>query len=176
MADKDKALKEEGQEPEEERWIESEGINTYYLNGKCRKGPLIGATKEDGDNDGYNCFDMSTLFADPDPMDNFVATYHIKSTQEINQAENTIKFYLDKIKGNIDNEDSNETESEKDIQEKEITITLRGIKAENGQLLHSTGLTLWNASHLLCRFLSLNPFLIRGKSVIEVCMLIRFKG
>ena len=49
-----------------------------------------------------------------------------------------------------------------------ITITLRGVKAENGQTLKSTGLTIWRASPLLCNFLAANPNTVRAKTVLEL--------
>jgi hypothetical protein len=38
----------------------------------------------------------------------------------------------------------------------DITITLLGHRAENGQTLNSTGLTLWRAAPILCDFLISN--------------------
>lgn len=47
-------------------------------------------------------------------------------------------------------------------------IVLRGYKAENGQTIPSTGLTLWRASPLLCEFLEQNVSLIQTKRVLEL--------
>jgi hypothetical protein len=50
-----------------------------------------------------------------------------------------------------------------------IKIPLRGMKAENGQTLHSTGLTLWRASHLLCNYLvSHTKEIVENKTILEV--------
>eukprot|EP00978_Attheya_sp_CCMP212_P007268 scaffold16926_cov59-Attheya_sp.AAC.2 len=50
-----------------------------------------------------------------------------------------------------------------------IKIPLRGIKAENGQTLHSTGLTLWRASHLLCNYLvSHTKEIVENKTILEL--------
>jgi len=60
----------------------------------------------------------------------------------------------------------------------DILITLSGEKEENGQLLRSTGLTLWKASKLLCDYLTVHlagnsiaygaSKLIEGKDVLEL--------
>ena len=50
-----------------------------------------------------------------------------------------------------------------------IQIHLQGHKMENGQTLHSTGLTLWRASPLLCEYMTLHQDFIRGRTVLEVC-------
>jgi predicted nicotinamide N-methyase len=52
--------------------------------------------------------------------------------------------------------------------EPNIDIILVGYKAENGQTLNSTGLTLWRASNLLCDYLMANPESVRGKLVLEL--------
>jgi len=51
---------------------------------------------------------------------------------------------------------------------RKITLSLSGIKEENGQTLNSTGLTIWRASTYLCNFLSRNSNMIQGKRVLEV--------
>lgn len=49
------------------------------------------------------------------------------------------------------------------------TIILEGIKAENGQTLNSTGLTLWSASTHLCEYIaSCAATEIQGKDVLEL--------
>jgi len=50
----------------------------------------------------------------------------------------------------------------------EVTITLHGMKAENGQTLDSTGLTLWKASHEMCSFLTCHSNLVKQKTVLEL--------
>jgi predicted nicotinamide N-methyase len=55
-------------------------------------------------------------------------------------------------------------------------ITVTGMKAENGQTLHSTGLTLWRASNILADFLVAihngtlqpPPFQVSGATVLEL--------
>ena len=49
-----------------------------------------------------------------------------------------------------------------------IPITLVGYKAENGQTLNSTGLTLWRASHVLCDYLMNGQKFIQHKTVLEL--------
>jgi len=51
---------------------------------------------------------------------------------------------------------------------REIQIVLSGHKAELGQTLHSTGLTLWRASQLLCDYLVEHDGWIKDKKVLEV--------
>lgn len=51
---------------------------------------------------------------------------------------------------------------------REVTLSLSGIKEENGQTLNSTGLTIWRASTYLCNFLARNSSMIQGKRVLEV--------
>lgn len=47
-------------------------------------------------------------------------------------------------------------------------IVLRGYKAENGQTIPSTGLTLWRAAPLLCDFMQQNASLIEDQRVLEL--------
>mmetsp|Transcript_12079 Transcript_12079/g.17417 ORF Transcript_12079/g.17417 Transcript_12079/m.17417 type:complete len:302 (+) Transcript_12079:42-947(+) len=51
-----------------------------------------------------------------------------------------------------------------------IPITLQGYKAENGQTLNSTGLTLWRASRVLCDYLVdiAGQKLMQQKTVLEL--------
>mmetsp|Transcript_13564 Transcript_13564/g.29459 ORF Transcript_13564/g.29459 Transcript_13564/m.29459 type:complete len:243 (+) Transcript_13564:162-890(+) len=50
----------------------------------------------------------------------------------------------------------------------DIRIRLKGRKAEDGQILKSTGLTVWRASSLLCDFLYENANIVKNKSVLEL--------
>ena len=83
---------------------------------------------------------LGDLFSDPDPYQTFTRVYHttevisdmVSSSSSINNTSNGI--------GSVDNAD-------------DITIVLKGFKAENGQTLDSTGMTLWRASGILCRYL-----------------------
>lgn len=51
----------------------------------------------------------------------------------------------------------------------EISIELNGMKAENGQTLNSTGMTIWRASNLLCQFLlQYCDKEIRDKTILEM--------
>ena len=50
-----------------------------------------------------------------------------------------------------------------------IRISLRGQKQENGQLISSTGLTLWKASDLLSRYLMDHHVdIVKNNTVLEV--------
>ena len=55
-----------------------------------------------------------------------------------------------------------------DKDNREVRIKLHGIKQENGQLLNSTGLTVWKASLLMCNYLIQHQDCIQGKRVLEV--------
>uniref|UniRef100_A0A7S1Y3T4 Calmodulin-lysine N-methyltransferase n=1 Tax=Grammatophora oceanica TaxID=210454 RepID=A0A7S1Y3T4_9STRA len=78
---------------------------------------------------------MGDLFADPDPRDIFQFTFH--------QSTN-----------NNNNNNNSETTGEKnDLTSSSIHVKLSGYKMENGQILRSTGLTLWTASPRLCEYL-----------------------
>lgn len=55
--------------------------------------------------------------------------------------------------------------------EEEIKIELLGHRAENGQTLNSTGLTLWRAAPILCDFLIAHaPTLVENKGLIYIFM------
>ena len=49
-----------------------------------------------------------------------------------------------------------------------LKVVLRGFKAENGQTIPSTGLTLWRAAPVLCDFMVHNSSIIHGKRVLEL--------
>ncbi|CAM9390940.1 unnamed protein product [Ectocarpus fasciculatus] len=50
-----------------------------------------------------------------------------------------------------------------------LTVTLRGHKAEIGQTLNSTGLTLWRAAPILCQFLINNrDSYVNDKNILEL--------
>jgi hypothetical protein len=106
---------------------------------------LLGDSEED-ENDASGWTD---LFSDPDPIDEF-------------------QFRFDLPLGPVTSSDSAESSAPTDESKRSIDISLVGYKAELGQTLHSTGLTLWRASSLLCDFLLQHPWYVRGKSVIEV--------
>jgi predicted nicotinamide N-methyase len=52
--------------------------------------------------------------------------------------------------------------------ENTVSITLTGHKAELGQTLHSTGLTLWRASELLCDYMVRTHTTVQQKNVLEL--------
>ena len=93
-------------------------------------------------NDDEDCgSECFDMFADPDPMQTFVFNW------------------------TIDDEIDDDTKG----MNRTIEIELLGYKAELGQTLHSTGLTLWRASELLCNFMvrERNTY-ISNKSILEV--------
>ena len=58
-----------------------------------------------------------------------------------------------------------------ETKEEKIQISLTGYKAELGQTLHSTGLTLWRASHILCDFMVRQEELVRAsQNLLEVSL------
>lgn len=52
--------------------------------------------------------------------------------------------------------------------DKEIQITLVGRRADEAQLLSSTGLTLWRAAPILCNYLINNSELVKNKTILEL--------
>jgi predicted nicotinamide N-methyase len=133
------------------RWIEAEST---HMEGTCAPARNRNATDTDADADGAGAGsnddddddddspDMGDLFADPDPLD----TFHFEYTLPRNETAVT------------------ET---KNI----VSITLTGHKAELGQTLHSTGLTLWRASELLCDYMirqSQSSNTLQRKHVLEL--------
>lgn len=108
--------------------------------------------KEDGsdEDNGFN-----GMFDDPDPFDTFVHTFVPQNTTTAgiggvasitSGGESTCSPYLNPI-----------------------TITLRGHKAEIGQTLNSTGLTLWRAAPILCQFLMDNADVyVKNKNILEL--------
>jgi len=86
---------------------------------------------------------LGDLFADPDPHETFHFTF----------------------KARTDIRDRTTERSNASV----INIALRGYKAENGQTLNSTGLTLWRASNILYDYLlNHSGQMIQEKSVLEL--------
>lgn len=102
---------------------------------------------DDADDDENDASGWTDLFADPDPMDEFQFRFELPIGEP------------------LDGERSGPPD---EASTRRIDIRLVGYKAELGQTLHSTGLTLWRASSLLCDFLLQHPEHVRGKSVVEV--------
>lgn len=101
----------------------------------------------DNDDDGIpECFD---LFADPDPKQVFSFRWTVRNDD--NDSEND----------DVTASTSDDTTM--------IEIELSGYKAELGQTLHSTGLTLWRASELLCDFMVVErKRYIKNQDILEV--------
>jgi predicted nicotinamide N-methyase len=111
--------------------------------------PWIEMKSDDSDDNGFN-----GLFDDPDPYDTFVHTFTpaMGSGAEDPPSEGAGA-------GGGGGGDSG----------KPMTITLRGHRADIGQTLNSTGLTLWRAAPILCQFMVDNAdAYIRGKHVLEL--------
>jgi hypothetical protein len=110
------------------------------------------STKGDSDSDDGNAGGLTEMFADPDPLDTFRFQFDLNCRQDGDDGDN-----------------GRELSGACGRAKQRIEISLVGYKAELGQTLHSTGLTLWRASSLLCDFLVQNPSYIRQKAVVEVC-------
>jgi len=133
----------------EVRWIESEAIQEEDRQRAAERQSKEGGGHDDDDDvvDGF-----SDMFADPDPLDTFCFDYELGRSA-------------------IDGDGSSSSKEEEAMAtgaSKVVHIRLSGHKAELGQTLHSTGLTLWRASELLCAYLVQTPNLIRGKHVLEL--------
>jgi hypothetical protein len=127
----------------ETRWIESESIdsarhNDINFNGDNNR------EKEDPIVD-----DFSDLFADPDPKTLFQYEYTVQR---------------DEADDHNDGSDSTAVTTAG----RTIRIQLRGYKAELGQTLHSTGLTIWRASNILCRYMIEHHTALIGTTLLEV--------
>ena len=144
----------------EEKWIESDG-NNFSTD---EDNPYIpDANEHDDENDENVNIGMLDLFADPDPYDEFSFSFMIPKNQAIVTQTKEISQLIGRD-NDLNSNNAKEDGNTNDI----VKIHLFGIKAENGQMLHSTGLTLWRASSLLCQFMASHPNMIRQKSVLEV--------
>ncbi len=120
---------------EEVHWIESESL--FSTTKTSTNGNTV------NNNNGHNedlCLD--DLFMDPDPYETFTLQWKILYIQNDGRA----------ICGSIGEEGTGSNGSCCVI-ETTAQITVVGNKAENGQTLHSTGLTLWRASQSLTDYL-----------------------
>jgi predicted nicotinamide N-methyase len=119
---------------------------------------------------------VASLFADPDPYDTFVVTLHLPLGR--NNEGDTHGSDDDRnsnYSGNNDdnplNTNNNNNNTHNDLTTAPTTrplhITLHGYKAELGQTLSSTGLTLWRASHTLSHWI-LHSREVRGKLILEL--------
>jgi predicted nicotinamide N-methyase len=109
---------------------------------KHMEGTCAPAYAEGDDAEDDSSPDIGDLFADPDPLDTFHFEYTLPP---------------------VNTETVNETETKNTV-----SITLTGHKAELGQTLHSTGLTLWRASELLCDYMIRTHTSIEQKNVLEL--------
>lgn len=115
-------------------------------------------TPEEEDEEEYEENNMfESMFSDPDP---YITTLHSfdfpQQQQQQQQASQT---------------SSPKTPPPSMSSPTTIEIKLKGHKAELGQTLHSTGLTLWRAAPLLCSYLLSSPetiSYIKGKFVLEL--------
>ena len=83
---------------------------------------------------------LTDLFSDPDPLDTFVLSYELPPPRDQPTTTTTTT----------------------------TTIALSGHKAELGQTLHSTGLTLWRASELLSKYLVQPAVVVHNQRVLEL--------
>ena len=122
---------------QDDRWIEAESATAAVDH--SRNLPEGICNDDEGVTSSF--LSLSNMFLDPDPYDSFKRTYEI-------------------CNHNYDDDDEEEEEEEdgdSNINNNNnihhLTITLRGYKAENGQTLDSTGMTIWQASGILCRYI-----------------------
>jgi hypothetical protein len=148
----------------ETRWIESEWIKNNNTNDAGAGAPAAGTalgthfalegstrTKEE------DLDDFCDLFADPDPYQTFSFEWSIPS-----EANEGIDSSISDVGGSADNDEN--ARSAVSV----IRIELVGYKAELGQTLHSTGLTLWRASELLCQYMVQHRSQLSNRTVLEV--------
>jgi hypothetical protein len=152
------------------RWIESDSLNnqrdneSYDKNSKNREERQL--LQDDNDDDFPDCFN---IFADPDPMQTFVFQWEIPH-DNLRGEEHQIDVFLARINDQTNVENKKEGgDVVFESSGKTIKIELKGYKAELGQTLHSTGLTLWRASELLCNFiLRKREQFVLNKKILEV--------
>ena len=119
------------------------------MNMDYREVEWIEMRSEDEDESGFN-----GLFDDPDPFDIFVHRFSIPPSIDSSIAESVKEKTHD---------------NDERVETSELVVTLHGHKAEIGQTLNSTGLTLWKAAPILCNFLVANAMpLVSGKTVLEL--------
>jgi hypothetical protein len=151
----------EEEEEEEERWIESDWLRDAEKASKEQKDNDLNFKNQE-ENDDDDPPDVTDLFADPDPMDTFQFTWTIDDDDD-DMNDNDI---------HIESNSTTRVAQKKSTRQRHrrtIDIRLEGYKAELGQTLHSTGLTLWRASQLLSDHLVVHAqTFICGKRVIEV--------
>jgi hypothetical protein len=125
---------------DEMHWIESESLFVS----------TVSTTNTSDDHHPLNNSDVDTndlhlddLFADPDPFETFTLQWELlqscrRTTQDDDHNTDSINSTVKTL--------AKPTSTP-------VHITVTGVKAENGQTLHSTGLTLWRASHILADWL-----------------------
>lgn len=128
---------------EESRWIEAESLHPASNN--------TATDDDDDDDDEYLTEWGSNLFADPDPWETFDYEWDVRCwnnpTAFDNQGSTT------------ETTTTTTTTTENEALEQltpgmmKLTLSVQGHKAELGQTLHSTGLTLWRAAALLADWL-----------------------
>jgi predicted nicotinamide N-methyase len=148
-------------------WIESESL---FASTDPATDPRLGNDhpKDDDTHDGNDDLGLDDLFIDPDPYETFTLQWKIlnRHVGEMrttgsnscvdSQDEYSNGNYHDRLATNTTTAttDAAKTDHNKDgFIETTAQITVVGNKAENGQTLHSTGLTLWRASQLLTDYL-----------------------
>lgn len=141
--------KPEQETTKEVRWIESESLQNV----------------RDCDYNVPECFD---LFADPDPIEVFSFQWRIPEVSSVTPEPVSHNFLLSSKHGTRSGVDFDDDSCGDSL----ITIELTGYKAELGQTLHSTGLTLWRASGFLCDFMidEYKSYIV-NKKVLEVSVL-----
>lgn len=127
----------------EQRWIECEEL--YSPN-----------RHDDGadENDSTHQDDYYNLFSEPDLYQMYYFTLYKMIHGEY------------QFERHLENDHPRKTDTQVETQK---DMVLRGIKAEYGQVINSTGLTLWRAATLLCNFLCRHcQTCIVNKSILEL--------
>ena len=97
---------------------------------------------------------LDDLFIDPDPYETFTLQWKILYTREDDRGDDCIQDKSRESQNHNELETNTTTnKSTRSIVEIAAQITVVGNKAENGQILHSTGLTLWRATRSLTDYL-----------------------
>ena len=157
-----------GTEPSSEiHWIESKSLftaSTAKNNNSENTGTSSTNSVDDnhkGQDDNLHDEDLclDDLFIDPDPYETFTLQWKIlyRHDDKISTGAGDLpdpgSSCDDHDTHSTTNTTATETSAAYGLVERTAQITVVGNKAENGQTLHSTGLTLWRASRLLTDYM-----------------------
>ena len=109
------------------------------------------------DEDENESYFTNNMFANPDPYQTFIHHFDLPHHQNIDQSFSSISSSPPPPPPTTTTPSTT------------ISITLIGRRADEAQLLSSTGLTLWRAAPMLCHYLISNSKLyVQNKTILEL--------